>query len=101
MNNNRVPCNISVVGNTYWESCEANGFCGQVAGWQGNSNNGNWVVQHGDSGAVVFTIHSSNTRNALGMASGQCCGGNPADTVYFVGQAQVLGELHVHLNPHT
>jgi hypothetical protein len=66
-NNGRVPCNIKVIANTYWESCEADGFCGQVPGWQGNSDNGNWVVQHGDSGAVVFTIHTSSTRNAIGM----------------------------------
>jgi hypothetical protein len=100
-NAHRVPCNIKVVANTYWESCEADGFCGQVAGFQGNSTNGNWVVQHGDSGAVVFTIHSSSTRNAVGMVSAQCCGANPADTVYFVGQAIILGEFGVHLNPYT
>jgi hypothetical protein len=100
-NAGRVPCNIKVVANTYWESCEADGFCGQVAGFQGNSTNGNWVVQHGDSGAVVFTIHSSSTRNAVGMVSAQCCGANPADTVYFVGQAIILGEFGVHLNPYT
>jgi hypothetical protein len=35
------------------------------------------------------------------MVSAQCCGANPADTVYFVGQGPLLGELGVHLNPYT
>lgn len=100
-NAGRVPCNIQVVGTATWNSCEADGVCGPVFGYQGNSNNGNWVVQHGDSGAVVFTIASSSTRDAVGMVSAQCCSDNPAYTVYFPGEAQVMAALGVHLNPYS
>jgi hypothetical protein len=98
-NGHRVPCNIQVTMTTEWESCEADGVCDAAAGFAGYDTNGNWVVQHGDSGAVVFTIHSSDTRNAVGMVSAQCCSSNPAYAVYFVGQAQIMDALGVHLNP--
>lgn len=90
LNAGRVPCNIQIVNDVTWNSCEANGNCGEVLGYQGNTTNGNWVVQEGDSGAVVFTIASSDTRNAIGMVSAECCGANPADTVYFVGQGPIM-----------
>jgi hypothetical protein len=100
-NGHRVPCNIQVTMTTEWESCEADGVCDAAAGFAGYDTNGNWVVQHGDSGAVVFTIHSSSTRDAVGMVSAQCCSSNPGYAVYFVGQAQIMSALGVHLNPYT
>jgi hypothetical protein len=53
------------------------------------------------SGAVVFTIHSASSRNALGMVDA-VEDGCTTDCVNmsFVPQGQIMSAFGVHLNPY-
>lgn len=110
-----VECHMHATGYVYPEICGANGACTTVQEVNAESNNTTWIVFTGDSGAVVFTVPSSSTRNAAGLvstASGNCqtieSGPFPgttactemgfvfAPTLYSTYKAQ-----GIHLNPHT
>ncbi len=100
----RVPCDIEVGTPTTYYLCPlGDGYCGYVDGIHSYSNDGRPIVVFGDSGGVVFTIHSSSTRNAIGMvdAAGNCNSSGECTLMSFMTANSILGALGVHLNPHT
>jgi hypothetical protein len=57
-----------------------------------------YVGTEGDSGALVFDVTSSTTRNALGMASGISTSGG-YNWLFYVRSSDVLGHYKLHLAP--
>jgi hypothetical protein len=100
-NGRGVPCNMKILGVSTYTLCHADSSCTPVNGVKTASNNGNPVAMHGDSGAVVFTIHSASSRNALGMVDA-VEDGCTTDCVNmsFVPQGQIMSAFGVHLNPY-
>lgn len=100
--NRGVPCNLQIQGYDTYALCPlADGYCGPINGVRATSNNGNPVSSMGDSGAVVFTIHSAGSRNALGMIDGEPTGCDPnCTTVYFILASSIYSYFGIHLNPH-
>lgn len=100
----RVPCDITVQGTGQFYACPVpNGSCQTITEVKTQTDNGNWITQPGDSGALVFTIYQSSERQALGMVDGgQNCSGSPLScyTMFFVPARTVYGDLGVHLSPH-
>jgi hypothetical protein len=96
-----VPCNLKVGNSITYSRLMADGRTATVHGIIASSNNGNPVGAIGDSGAVVFIIHTSSTRAAVGMISSGPSGCDPNCTeIYLVPQAAIMGAFSVHLNPH-
>lgn len=97
-----VPCNISIIGTSIYSLCLSNGWCGAVDGVKTESNNGKPIVVSGDSGAVVFTIASPSTRNALGMVDAAESGcTTDCVNMSFIPQAPIMNAFGVHLNPYS
>lgn len=95
-------CNLQVQDYQTYALCPlGDGYCGPVNGVRATSNNGKPVNSMGDSGAVVFTIHSSSTRDAVGMVDAEPGGCDPnCTTAYFILANNIYGAFGVHLNPH-
>jgi hypothetical protein len=100
-NGRGVPCNISIIGNSTYSLCLSNGYCGPVNGVKTGSTNGKPVVIAGDSGAVVFTINTPASRNALGMVDTSEVGcGTDCVNMSFIPQGAIMAAFHVSLNPY-
>ena len=65
-----------------------------VAGYQSRSTG--YVAQQGDSGALVFDVTGSSTRNALGMASG-ISNYNGYNWLLYTRASDVLGHYNLRL----
>ncbi|MFJ2581176.1 S1 family peptidase [Kitasatospora aureofaciens] len=89
-----VPCGITVTNqdvlyNITWDD----GTVHTVRGVQGQSSG--WMGEPGDSGALVFSISGSNTRQARGIASAM--GGG---SFFWTEAPDILNAWNLHLNPH-
>ncbi|MEO8827392.1 hypothetical protein [Lapillicoccus sp.] len=91
-----VPCGIKVINQdiTYNESWD-NGAVYSVRGVEGYASSG-YAVRAGDSGALVFTVTGSSTRQARGQVSAQ----TDSAHMFWTEAPDVFGAFSVHLNPH-
>lgn len=97
-----VPCNLKIGNPITTQVYMANGTLASAQAVVASSDNGQPVAAIGDSGAVVFTIHTATTRTAVGMISSGPAGCDPNCTdIYVVDQAKIMSAFAVHLNPHT
>ncbi|MFF4344456.1 hypothetical protein ACFY00_31595 [Kitasatospora sp. NPDC001540] len=90
-----VPCGITVTNddvryNLTWND----GTVVTARGVKGSSSG--WVGEPGDSGALVFSISGSSTRQARGIVSG-----GEGGTLYWTEAPDILNSWNLHLNPHT
>lgn len=90
-----VPCGI-VVNNQdiYYSYVWDDGSAHTSRGVSGTAG---YAVTQGDSGALVFTINGSSTRQARGQVSAESNGGS---TLYWVEATDIFNHLGLHLNPH-
>ncbi|MDH6129204.1 hypothetical protein [Kitasatospora sp. GP82] len=89
-----MPCGINVTNHdVYYNITWDDGTVITVRGVQGQSSG--WTAEHGDSGALVFTVSGSTTRQARGIMS---AGGG--GTVYWTEAPDILNSWNLHLNPH-
>ena len=100
-----VPCNIKVIGVSSYTTCSKWNprMCYTVDGFHAVSNNGRRIITPGDSGAVVFTLHTSGTRNAEGLVSAS---NDPLHMAFTTWDGTyccdgIFYQLGVHRNPHT
>jgi hypothetical protein len=99
-----VRCNIKVISESSYTTCS--GFtprhCYTVDGFHTVSTNGQTIVIPGDSGAVIFTVRTSSTRNAEGLVSASNDRLHMAFTTWSGtnGTNGIFQQLGVHLNPH-
>jgi hypothetical protein len=96
-NGNGVPCGIVVTNDdiTYTISYD-DGSTHTVRGVEGTDPSG-YAVTAGDSGALVFTLNGSSTRQARGSVSAQSGSG----TMLWTEAPDILSSFGVSLNPHT
>lgn len=100
-----VRCNIKVISESSYTTCTVftPRSCYTVDGFHTVSTNGQTIIIPGDSGAVVFTLRTSTTRNAEGLVSASNDRLHMAFTTWSGtnGTDGIFQQLGVHLNPHT
>ncbi|GAA1952365.1 hypothetical protein [Kitasatospora viridis] len=95
-NGHGVPCGIKVINQDIrWAVTWNDGTNATIRGVEGQSSG--YVATEGDSGALVFTVTGSNTRQARGIVSG----GFDANTLLWTEAPDILNAFGLHLNPHT
>jgi hypothetical protein len=100
-----VRCNIKVISESSYTTCSVftPRICYTVDGFHTVSTNGQTIIIPGDSGAVVFTLRTSTTRNAEGLVSASNDRLHMAFTTWSGtnGIDGIFQQFGVHLNPHT
>ncbi|MFE9427825.1 hypothetical protein ACFYNO_33245 [Kitasatospora sp. NPDC006697] len=91
-----VPCGITVSNQdiSYFLTWD-DGTTVTVRGVEGKKNG--WASEHGDSGALVFTVSGSTSRQARGIVSADFGYG----TLLWTEAPDILNAYGVSLNPHT